>query len=185
MAEKPIVVVPDSKDSNLARLVEGTDRPFPSADGIELWEPFADPFKVPAWCDQTAFEYAWLHINDSFRPLEVALEQGHWNIVKRINHVMAPTEAFRAHGAVERGEQVLVYRPRDLGEKLRQLPAKRHAEIAGERREGKVGDHYDLTYAEGKEAEKDKAPSQIYAFEEAGAAKDSEAAKESLQTTDK
>lgn len=182
MAEEKIII-PESKDAHITRLVAEKDRPFPEDATLDLWEPFRDPFKVPEWCNQEMFEYAWLDPNDRYRPFEVALEEGYWNIVKRINHPSAPNSAFRSHGAVERATQILVFRPKDLGDRMRALPMQRHLEIAKDRKAGKVGDHYEVEFSEAsgdRGSRSITAPTQIFAQEEAGSAKSSEEAATSL-----
>jgi len=173
------VIIPDGRDLQISRIVDAPDRSWPETSQIELWEPYSDPFRIPKWANQEKYEYAWLDPEDRHRPLDVALEDGHWAIVKRVNHPGAPTEAFRAHGAVERARQILVFRPRDLGNRLRELPALRHQEIAASRKEGIKTRHYEITVTEGPEAEGAES-GKVFAYEEAGSARSSEEAKESL-----
>ena len=174
------VIVPDGRDAQINRLVNAPDPQWGGPEDIEIWERPTDPFRIPKWCDQDRYEYAWLDPDDRHRPFEVALEDGRWAVVKRINHPSAPTEAFRTHGAVERGRQILVFRPADIGARMREAVVLRHADVKEGRMSGVDEKHYQITCAEGDKAERDKASGVVFAEEAAGAAKTSEEAKKTL-----
>lgn len=95
---------------------------------IELtFEPFVDTWKFPQWCRLDEFAYGWLNKNDKDEALR-AFEISHWRLVQRVNHVSAPDADFNMHGLVERMGQVLIFRPRWLDDKIRNVPVVKHME---------------------------------------------------------
>lgn len=150
-AETVRLIASEDVDSEISKLVQTQREGFPDTADIQLWEPFRDPLKFPVFCNLLEYEYAWLDKNDKYRPLSVALEQGYWQIVTRSNHFQGRYSDFRDHGAVERMGMILVYRPRSLGDHLRQLPERRHLEISRAAEEGTSGEYYERTLHKGTE----------------------------------
>jgi hypothetical protein len=95
---------------------------------IELtFEPFVDTWKFPRWCRLDEYAYGWLNRNDKDE-LYRAFESAKWRLVQRVNHPSGPDADFNMHGLVERMGQVLVFRPRWLDDKIRQIPVVKHIE---------------------------------------------------------
>jgi hypothetical protein len=104
------------------------DLPAEWDQSIELsFEPFVDTWRLPNWCRSDEYAYGWLNRND---PDEVmrAFEIGQWRLVQRVNHPSAPDADFSMHGLAERMGLVLIFRPRWLDDKIRQIPVVKHVE---------------------------------------------------------
>ena len=156
-------------DSDISKLVESQKDSFPEPSEITIWEPFRDPFRFPEWCNFQEYEYAWLDKNDKRRELRLALQEGYWQFVTRSNHFRASSSDFRDHGAVERMDMILVYRPKSLGDRIRLLPELRHKEIVEASEETKTGDFYERTLEKGRGEMKEGAGGEVvYAQETAG-----------------
>ncbi len=157
--EKEILdkVLDKPKDSDLiARMVESQEESFPSVSDITLGEAYVDPFTVPKWCDQKKFAFAWIDPKDDIQRHR-AMDVGHFRIVNRLSSCISGkvTERdFRDHGAIERQGVILVFRPKDLDEKLRTRPVFAHKEMVESLEAGKEGEGYELTHLRYKDGDR-------------------------------
>jgi hypothetical protein len=152
----------------VARMVQSQEETFPSASDITLDEPYVDPFLPPKWCDTKEYAYAWIDLKDDIQRHR-AMEVGYFRIVNRTSSCITGkvTERdFRDHGAVERQGMVLVFRPKDLDDKLRTRAVHLHGEIVESMAAGKEEDGYSLTHTKSKSDDGSKLD--VVAYEEAG-----------------
>ena len=169
--EKDILdkVLSKPSDSELiSRMVESQEETFPSLSEITLDEPYADPFKEPKWCDTKNYAFAWIDLKDDIQRYR-AMEIGHFKIVNRssscINGKVTERD-FRDHGAVERQGMVLVFRPKDIDDRMRTRAVHLHGEIVDSLEAGKQGDGWSTTHSKSKTD--DGAKIDVVAYEEAG-----------------
>lgn len=175
--EKEILDKVLSKPSDkelISRMVESQEEGFPSLSDITLEEPYVDPFAVPKWCDVVNYAFAWIDLKDDIQRHR-AMEVGYFKIVNRSSSCIAGkvTERdFRDHGAVERQGMVLVFRPKDIDDRLRTRSVFLHGEIVDSLAAGKVGDGYQVTHMKYNEAhgrpQEDSGKLDVVAYEEAG-----------------
>src|SRR4030043_2402085 len=146
-----ILAKPSDKDF-ISRMVESQEDTFPKASDIEVTYQHQDPFEIPKWCDQKNYAFAWGDLRDDITRHRI-LEVQYFKIVNRMSPCILQGKllqrAFRDHGAVERQGVFLVYRPKDLDEKLRTYPVLRHAEMVSALRDGKSGQGYELSQSKG------------------------------------
>ncbi len=151
----------------ISQIVESQEESFPDASEIEVTYKYQDPFEIPKWCDQENYAFAWGDLRDDITRHRI-LEVQHFKIVNRMSPCIIQKKIlhrdFRDHGAVERQGVFLVYRPKDLDEKLRTYPVLRHAEMVGALRAGKSGDGYDISGSKGEDSSK----IDVFAAEPAG-----------------
>ncbi len=179
-AEKEIldkVLAKPSESDLISRMVESQEESFPSASDITLEESYIDPFEPPKWCDRVKYAFAWIDPKDDIQRHR-AMEVGHFRIVNRLSSCISGkvTERdFRDHGAVERQGMILVFRPKDLDDKLRTRPVFAHKEMVESVEAGKEGDGFEVThlkYKDGDRRPEVKADQQakvtVVAHEEAG-----------------
>ena len=163
----------------ISRMIGEQSEDFPSLSEITLEEPYVDPFAVPKWCDQEHFAFAWIDPKDDIQRHR-AMDVGHFRIVTRMSSCIngKPNERdFRDHGAVERQGNILVFRPKDIDDRMRTRPVVLHEEMVESLQAGKVEDGYEVThlkYGEGDrrpEVSREKsARVEVVAYEEAGEA---------------
>ncbi len=153
----------------LSTVIDSQTEDFPSASDISVSEAYVDPFSIPKWCDQKRFSFAWANIRDDIERHRV-LEAGYFKIVNKmstcINGKILERD-FRDHGAVERQGMFLVYRPKDLDEKLRTQAVLRHGDMVDSVAAGKSGHGYEITHSKSAE-DKGSSGLEVFAFEEAG-----------------
>lgn len=155
-------------DAYISRMVESQEESFPSASEITLDEPYADPFVVPKWLNQTNYSYAWIDLKDDIQRYR-ALDVGYFKMVTRSSSCIIGryTERdFRDHGAVERQGMILVYRPKDLDDKMRTRPVYLHGEMTDALSAGKREEGWELTHSKSKSDDGSKID--VVAYEEAG-----------------
>lgn len=114
------------KDAALEQFL-GYDQEDWSPDVELVFEPYVDTWRLPRWCRLDEYAYGWLDKSDKdemFRAFEVS----QWRLVKRVNHPGAPDSDFTMMGLVERMGLVLVFRPKWLDDKIRQVPVLKHIE---------------------------------------------------------
>lgn len=153
----------------LASMVQHQTEDFPSVSDIEVSSAYQDPFEVPKWCNQKDYAFAWVDLRDDI-DRHRALETNYFKIVNRMSPCISgiPTgRDFRDHGAVERQGVFLVYRPKDLDDKLRTHAVLRHAEMVESISAGKSELGYETTFSKSKE-DKGGSGIDVYAYEEAG-----------------
>ncbi len=157
-----------SGDEFIGRMVDSQDEDFPSASEISLSEPYVDPFAVPRWLNQKDYSYAWIDPRDDIQRYR-ALDVGYFKIVNRSSSCIIGKYAerdFRNHGAVERQGVILVYRPKDLDDKLRTRSVFLHTEATESLSAGKKEEGWELTHSKSKTDDGSKID--VVAYEEAG-----------------
>ena len=162
------VLTEPTQSELIGRMVEGQDETFPKPSDIVLEDAYVDSFSVPKWCNEKDYAFAWMNPRDDIERHRV-LEVGYFKIVNRISPCILgkPNERdFRDHGAVERQGMILVYRPKDLDDKMRTKSVLAHRDMVSASQSPKSTDHYEITSSKGKEAESSKIDVQVY--EEAG-----------------
>lgn len=169
------VLTKTSTNDQISRMVEDQQETFPSASEISVSAPYVDPFGVPKWCDIKRFAYAWIDPKDDIQRHR-AMDVGFFKIVTRSSSCIKGkyTERdFRDHGAVERQGMILVFRPKDLDEKLRTFPIVAHAEMTSTLKEGKKEDGFEITHSKfrgdfSEESGGNRGKMDVVAYEEAG-----------------
>ena len=159
-----------SDDDFISRMVESQEEGFPSASEITLDEPYVDPFGVPKWLNSERYAFAWIDLKDDIQRYR-ALDVGYFKIVNRSSSCIKGkyTERdFRDHGAVERQGMILVYRPKDLDDKMRTRPVYLHGEMTDALSAGKREEGWELTHSKSKTDDGSKMD--VVAYEEAGEA---------------
>lgn len=150
-------VLAKPSDSDLiSRMVESQEESFPSVSDITLEEAYVDPFAIPKWCDQKKFAYAWIDPKDDIQRHR-AMDVGYFRIVNRLSSCISGkvTERdFRDHGAVERQGMLLVFRPKDLDDRLRTRPVFAHKEMVESMEAGKEADGYEVTHLRYKDGDR-------------------------------
>lgn len=151
-----ILAKPTDKDF-IGRMVESQEDTFPDASEIEVSYKYQDPFEFPKWCDQDCYSFAWADIRDDIIRHRV-FEESYFRLVRRISPCIIQKRLvqrdFRDHGAVERQGQFLIYRPKDLDNKLRTYPVLRHAETVSALKSGKSGQGYEFSQSKGEDDSK-------------------------------
>ena len=153
----------------LSTVIDSQTEDFPSVSEVSVSEAYVDPFSIPKWCDQKRFSFAWANIRDDIERHRV-LEAGFFKIVNRTSTCIKSKvleRDFRDHGAVERQGMFLVYRPKDLDDKLRTQAVLRHGEMVDSVAAGKSGHGYEITHSKSKE-DKGGSGIDVFAYEEAG-----------------
>jgi hypothetical protein len=98
------------------------------------------------------------------------METGFFKIVNRTSSCIVgkPLERdFRDHGAVERQGVFLVFRPKDLDDKLRTHAVNLHGDMVSSLAAGKEESGYEITHSKSKE-DRGGGKLDVYAYEEAG-----------------
>jgi len=167
-----------STSEKISRLIDDQKEDFPSLSEVEVNTKWVDPFSFPKWCNQKDYAFGWVDYKDDIQMYR-AFEEEHFKIVNRssscINGKINERD-FRDHGAVERQGMLLIFRPKDLDEKLRTFPVSAHKEIVESLRSGKKERLYSVTnqkFAESDDSAEARAATsgsgiEVYAFEEAG-----------------
>jgi len=160
---------PNDKDFINRMVMDQDDEDFPTASEIEVEYRHRDPHEFPSWCNQKEYGFAWVDLRDDIGRYR-AMEVGHFKIVTRTSSCTKGKindRDFRDHGAVERQGMFLMFRPKDLDDKLRTYPVQRHAENVSSISAGKQDRGYEITYTK---SEEDRGGSgiDVYAYEEAG-----------------
>jgi hypothetical protein len=163
-----------SEGEQISRMIADQEESFPSVSEITLDEPYVDPFAIPKWCNTKDFAYAWIDLKDDIQRYR-AMEVGYFRIVNRSSSCISSkvTERdFRDHGAVERQGMVLVFRPKDLDDKMRTRAVSLHGDIVEGVSAGKQADGYEVTHMKYNESQgrptADSAKLDVVAYEEAG-----------------
>ena len=157
-----------SDEDFIGRMVSAQDEDFPSVSDITLDEPYVDPFAVPKWLNQILYAYAWIDPKDDIQRYR-ALDVGYYKIVNRSSSCIFGKYSerdFRDHGAVERQGMILVYRPKDLDDKLRTRPVYLHGAMTDSLSAGKREEGWELTHSKSKTDDGSKID--VVAYEEAG-----------------
>jgi hypothetical protein len=157
-----------SDEDFIGRMLSAQDEDFPSVSDITLDEPYVDPFAIPKWLNQATYAYAWIDLGDDIQRYR-ALDVGYFKIVNRSSSCIIGKYSerdFRDHGAVERQGMILVYRPKDLDDKLRTRSVYLHGEITSSMAEGKKEDGWELTHSKSKTDTGSNID--VVAYEEAG-----------------
>lgn len=153
----------------LNKMIDSQTEDFPSASDISLSEAYVDPFTFPKWCNQKKYAFAWANIRDDIERHRV-METGFFRIVNRSSSCIVgkPLERdFRDHGAVERQGMFLVFRPKDLDDKMRTRAVHLHGELVSSLEEGKEARGFDITHSKSKE-DRGGSGLDVYAYEEPG-----------------
>jgi len=165
-----ILTKPTDRDF-INELVESQDDTFPAASDIEVTYKYQDPFEIPKWCNQKDFAFAWADIRDDITRHRV-FEVQHFRLVRSLSPCIDRSvkdreiqRDFREHRAVERQGVFLIYRPKDLDEKLRTYPVLRHIEMSKALKEGKAGQGYEISQKKGEDS---GSKIEVIAAEEAG-----------------
>lgn len=156
-------------DAFMATVVDSQNEDFPSVSEVSMSERYVDPFQVPKWCDEVNYAFAWANLRDDIERQRV-LETSFFRIVNRSSSCIVgkPFDRdFRDHGAVERQGMFLVFRPKDLDDKLRSRSISLHNDMVSSLSAGKEGSGYDITHTKSKE-DKGGSGLDVYAYEEAG-----------------
>lgn len=168
------VLTKPSGAEQISRMIADQEESFPSASEVTLDEPFVDPFAVPKWCNQEEYAFAWIDLKDDIQRYR-AMEVGYFRIVNRSSSCIigkVTERDFRDHGAVERQGMVLVFRPKDLDDKLRTRAVSLHGDIVAGVSAGKQGDGFEVTHMKYNETHGrppgDSAKLDVVAYEEAG-----------------
>jgi len=173
-------------DMEISSMVQGQDESFPDISDIKIEQPWQDPFQIPKWCDKVNYEYGWASVHDKVQ-LDDAINARYWRIVNRSNHYSAPlTDFHHTHGALERRGMILMYRPMDIANKMRQIPVILHrerteaieagkqlsgAEVTTGRFDGETSEHKTFSgvaTGSGLRPGDDPKPGDIFASEEPG-----------------
>ena len=150
------VLTKPSVSSQVSRMIEEQTEDFPSLSDIEVSSSYVDPFEVPKWCDSRLFAFAWIDPKDDIQRHR-AMDVGHFRIVTRISSCITGrvTERdFRDHGAVERQGMLLVFRPKDIDERLRTYPIQAHREMVSTLEAGKQEDGFEVTHLKYKDGDR-------------------------------
>jgi hypothetical protein len=153
----------------LSTVIDSQTEDFPSVSEVSVSEAYVDPFSIPKWCDQKRYSFAWANIRDDIERHRV-LEAGFFKIVNKMSSCIKGKileRDFRDHGAVERQGMFLVFRPKDLDEKLRTLAVLRHGDMVESVAAGKSGQGYEITHSKSKE-DRGSGGLEVFAYEEAG-----------------
>ena len=157
-----------SENSFIADLVKSQKDTFPDASEIEVSYKYRDPYEFPEWCNQEDYAFAWADIKDDITRHRV-FEVEYFQLVTRMSPCIIQEKLkqrdFRDHGAVQRMKDFLIYRPKDLDDKLRTYPVLRHAEMVGALRDGKSGQGYEISSKKGEDS---GSKIEVVAAEEAG-----------------
>jgi hypothetical protein len=166
-----------TKSDMISQLIADQPEDFPSILDVSVDEPFLDPFAIPKWCNTRDYAFSWVDLNDDIQRHR-ALEVGHFRIVTRMSSCILgePSQRdFRTHGAVERQGMILLFRPKDLDDKLRTHAVVSHVAQTEAVSAGKQTSGYELThlkYREGDhrpEVSADRsAKVEVVAYEDAG-----------------
>jgi hypothetical protein len=161
----------------IGRMIGEQSEDFPSLSEITLEEPYVDPFAVPKWCNQKDFAFAWIDPKDDIQRHR-AMDVNYFRIVTRMSSCITgkPNERdFRDHGAVERQGNILVFRPKDIDDRMRSRSVLLHEEMVTSLEAGKEGDGYDITHLKYKDGDRrpevsreKSARVEVVAYEEAG-----------------
>ena len=157
-----------SGDDAIDRLVKDQVEDFPKASEIQADFRFVDPFTIPKWCDQKNYAFAWADLRDDLSRQRL-LEEQHFRIVTRVSCCIKGNyreRDFRNHGAVERRGLILVFRPKDIDDRLRNISVLTHMDMVSTLEAGKQGDKYDITYS--KSRGEGDSRMDVYAYEEPG-----------------
>jgi hypothetical protein len=150
-----ILTTPSTNDF-ISRLVHDQSESFPSVSEISIDEPYVDPFEPPKWCDQKNFAFAWIDPKDDIQRHRT-LDAGYFKIVTRMSsciiHNKVVERDFRDHGAVERQGMILIYRPKDLDDRLRTYPVKAHADMLATLKAGKQETGFEVTHLKYKDGD--------------------------------
>ena len=106
------------------------------------------------------------------------MDVNHYRIVTRMSSCIIgkPNERdFRDHGAVERQGNILVFRPKDIDDRMKTRPVVLHGEMVSSLETGKEGDGYEISHLRYKDGDKrpevsreKSARVEVVAYEEAG-----------------
>ena len=164
-----ILTKPDDKAFINRMVMDQDEDDFPKASEIEVSAKYVDPFEPPNWLDKVHFAYSWVDLRDDIGRHR-ALDTGFFKIVTRTSSCIKGKindRDFRDHGAVERQGMILVFRPKDLDEKLRTHSLLKHGEMVDSISSGKSGEGYEITHSKSKE-DRGGSGIDVYAYEEAG-----------------
>jgi len=170
-----VLTKPSTSDA-ISRMIEDQTESFPSASDVTVSSTYIDPFEFPEWCNQEKFAFAWIDPKDDIQRHR-AMDKGYFKIVTRTSSCIVgkyKERDFRDHGAVERQGMILVFRPKDLDERLRTGPVLAHADMVSTMEAGKQSEGYDLTQAKFKQGDRSQAEREnkgsidVVAYEEAG-----------------
>lgn len=160
------------EDEVISSVIGSQTGEFPSVSEVNVLEPWSDPFAFPAWCNTKRYAFAWANIRDDIERHRV-FEVEHFQLVTRSTSWCMKDKPkplprdFRNHGAVERQGMFLIYRPKNLDEKLRTYSVLRHAEMVSSVSAGKHEEGFEVTHDKSKE-DKGGSGMEVYAYEEAG-----------------
>ena len=160
-------ILPGRSDGDMIeRMVDNADENFPDAASISMDYSYQDPFKFPSWCDEQNYSFAWIELRDDIQRHH-AMEVEFLKIVTRTSSCIKgrlDDRDFRNHGAVERQGMILMFRPRDLAERMRSKPVLAHKETVAALQAGKEDSEkkWDIDYSN-KDSKID-----VVAYEEAG-----------------
>lgn len=171
------VLTKPSQTDLIGRMIEQQSEDFPSLSDIEVSTPYVDPFEIPKWCNKDMFAFAWIDPKDDIQRHR-AMDVGHFRIVTRSSSCISGKvneRDFRDHGAVERQGMLLVFRPKDIDDRLRTYPVQAHAEMVSTLASGKQEDGFEVTHLKYKDGDRNPAAAadraakvDVVAFEPAG-----------------
>jgi len=163
-----VLTKPSDKDHITRMVMDQDEDTFPIVSEVEVTAKYIDPFEPPSWFDKENYACAWVDLRDDINRHR-ALDTGYFKIVTRTSSCIKGKindRDFRDHGAVERQGMFLVFRPKDLDDKLRTYSVLRHGEMVDSVSAGKKEEGFEITHSKSKE---DKGSGiDVYAYEEAG-----------------
>jgi hypothetical protein len=164
-----VLTKPNDKDFINRMVMDQNEDDFPKASEIEVTAKYVDPFEPPDWLDKDYFAYSWVDLRDDIGRHR-ALDTGFFKIVTRTSSCIKGKindRDFRDHGAVERQGMILVFRPKDLDEKLRTHSVLKHGDMVSSISAGKQESGYETTFSKSKE-DTGSSGIDVYAYEEPG-----------------
>ena len=164
-----VLTKPNDKDFINRMVVDQDEDDFPKASDVEVSSKYIDQFEPPDWLDKVKFAYSWVDLRDDINRHR-ALDTGFFKIVTRTSSCIKSKindRDFRDHGAVERQGMFLVFRPKDLDDKLRTHSVLKHGDMVSSISAGKSEQGYELTHSKSKE-DRGGSGIDVYAYEEAG-----------------
>jgi hypothetical protein len=164
-----VLTKPSDKDFINRMVMDQNEDDFPLASEVEVTAKYVDPFEPPNWLDKEYYAYSWVDLRDDIGRHR-ALDTGHFKIVTRTSSCIKGKindRDFRDHGAVERQGMILVFRPKDLDDKLRTYSVLKHGDMVASIAAGKQEEGFELTHSKSKE-DRGGSGIDVYAFEEAG-----------------
>lgn len=164
-----VLAKPSDKDFINRMVLDQNEDDFPALSDVEVSFKYVDPFEPPDWLNKVDYAYSWVDLRDDINRHR-ALDTGYFKIVTRTSSCIKGKindRDFRDHGAVERQGMFLVFRPKDLDDKLRTHSVLKHGDMVSSVSAGKQEEGYEITHSKSKE-DRGGSGIDVYAYEEAG-----------------